>query len=111
MIIVVLSMLAFLALIAIMLLTIEDPPKRSDESSSQDKTLTSSEKRLQDARAELSGFEFDTFRMTEMHHGDHHLRMSLRREHQDLVDRVRDAEKEVYGEPITSEAPDWRDEL
>lgn len=110
MLIVVLSVLAFLALITIMFLTIEDPPERSDESSSQDKTLTSSEKRLHDAKAELSGFESDTFKMTEMNHGDYHMRMSLRQRHQSLVDEVRDAERVVYGEPITPETPDWREE-
>lgn len=86
----------------------EAPPNHSNESSSPDKSLTPSEKRLQDARGKLFDFKSDTLKMVEMHHGDSHMRMSLRREHQDLVNNVRDAEKEVYGEPITPKAEDWR---
>ena len=108
MIIVFLSVLAFLVLITIMLLTIEDSPKRSDESSSQDKGLTSSEKRLQDARGNLAEFDSNKSKMVEMRH-DSHMSMSLRQERQSLVDRVRDAERVVYGEPITPQAKDWRE--
>ena len=74
------------------------------------RNMSLKERQLDDARDDLFSHEFEMRFLIPPHPTDpmDHMQRCARLEHERLVNRVRDAEKEVYGEPITPKAEDWR---
>lgn len=107
----VIILLALLVVVAVFMLRMPHcSGNRTKKTDGKPRTQTPEEKRLEDAQLELYRLESDKSIQVAVNHGyaDSHAIMRFHQEHEELVDRVREAEKEVYGTPITSEDTDWR---